>query len=121
MKRLLADAGFPASIEQSRTLGLEISRWAGERVSDAELVAECRQLDFDGILFLGLQPLISSSLRARARNLNVLLAATVEDDPFEAARAVGNSLAQLEKSTQRGEIYKILSREVRVWEIAPRT
>jgi hypothetical protein len=111
--KLIADQSFPASIEQFRTLELELIRWNGEAVTDEALVAECVTLPADGVLFLGLQPLLGSRLGEFARGHGLYLAGTVETDPIEAARVISNLLPQLERAIAPGLIHALYAREIR--------
>ncbi len=116
MIRLIADENFPLSIEQVRSLGLEINRWAGERVSDKQLLMECEQIGAHGVLFLGLQALVGSHLPSVARAHRLYLAATVETDPFAAVRTVGNLIGPLEREVAAGVAHAIYARELRLLE-----
>lgn len=111
--RLIADQSFPASIEQFRTLDLELVRWNGEAVTDEALIAECVTLPAEGVLFLGLQPLLGSQLSAFARAHGLYLAGTAETDPIEAARVVSNLLPQLERAIGPGLVHVLYAREIR--------
>lgn len=114
--RLLADQGFPASVEQNRSLDVEINRWNAERVSDLELIRECSASGFAGLLLLGVQSLVSSDFRRLAAQLGLYVGATLEDNPFTASRTIGNLLPILSREGRPGMVHVLLSREVRAWD-----
>lgn len=113
MIRLVADAGFPASVEQHRSERLEIHRWTGERLSDLGLVRDCETSGLDGIIFLGPQPLYSPQIRQAAQAAHLYLAGTLESEPFEAVRVIGNVFGQLEREARGGSTHVVLARELR--------
>ena len=112
---LFVDASFPASIAQVRSQGLQLHRWSGERVGDLALVKEAARSAVGGVIFLGIQPLLSSAIRTAARDDGLFVAGTVEQGPFEAMRLVGNLLGSIERAAARPGCYKLLVREVRLW------
>lgn len=114
--RLLADQSFPASIEHNRTLEVEIVRWSGERVSDADLLRECTALGAAGVLFLGVQALLSDEVRRTGHDLGLYVGATLEDNPFTASRTVGNLLPVLSREARPRTIHVLLARELRTWD-----
>lgn len=114
--RLIADQSFLASIEQNRSLEVELVRWSAERVTDVDLLRECRSAGAGGVMFLGVQALVSEELLRVARDERLYLVATLETNPLVAARTVGNLLGTLAKSAKPGVCHVMLSRELREWE-----
>jgi hypothetical protein len=111
--RLLFDASFPASVEQFRSLDMEIWRWGAERVHDKQLLETAHREGFVGVVFLGLQPLSDPDVTRTASRLGLYLAVTVEEDPIEAVRAVTNMWAQIVREAGPGKVHQILARELR--------
>lgn len=114
--RLIADQSFPASIEQNRSLEVELVRWSAERVTDVDLLRECRSAGAGGVMFLGVQALVSEELLRVARSERLYVVATLETNPLIASRTVGNLLGALAKSARPGACHVMLSRELRDWE-----
>ncbi len=119
--RLLADQSFPASIEQNRSLELEIVRWNAERVADVDLLREGSSLGATGVLVLGVQALLSETFRSMSAELGMYVGATLEDNPFIASRIIGNLLPILRREAKPRALHVLFAREVRTWDEFTRT
>lgn len=111
--RLFVDQGFPASVPQYGTATVEFWRWTAGGISDEDLVAEAQLEGCQGVIFLGVRPLISRQLRDLAKSKGLWLAGTQTTNPFEAQRALGNNVAAIEKRAAPGLVHQILTREMR--------
>jgi hypothetical protein len=104
--RLLLDEGFPASSEMHRSFDLELWRWrsfdAGP-LTDEDLIRAAAADGFDGVIFLGVQPLVSGGVMREAAARGLYVAATFETDPAEALLVIAGYVQALPRLVKPGE------------------
>lgn len=111
--RLLYDAALPQSLAHEAPADVELRRWAGDAVPDAEVVSAAAGQGCRGVILLGRDSLASSDLRAAAREFGVALIATSTSDPIQAKRCLIKNLRALRLSLADHDSILVLAAEVR--------
>ena len=111
--RLLFDAALPPSLSYEAPEDVELLRWKGGAVSDAELVRAAAEQGCRGVILLGRDSLAPHGLRAVARELGVALIATSTHDPIQAKHYLLKNLSALRRSLADHDSLLVLAAEVR--------
>lgn len=111
--RLLYDAVLPQGLSHEAPAGVELVRWDGGDVTDADLVRAASERGYRGVVLLGRESLEQSDLRRVAREVGVALAATATHNPVEAKRHLLKNLDALRQELPNHQCLLVLAAEVR--------
>ena len=111
--RLLYDAVLPQSLSHEAPAGVELVRWEGADVPDADLVREAAERGCRGVVLLGRDSLEQSDLRSVGREVGVALVATATHNPVEAKRHLLENLKALRRELPNNECLLVYAAEVR--------
>lgn len=95
--RFLADASFPTSICQPNAHGINIDRYSGRRVDDAELLSFASSNGYAAVLMLGSEVLADPLVAGHPKG-KVNIVVTVSHNPIE---AVEQLLPRLDEVVKR--------------------
>jgi hypothetical protein len=93
--RVLADATFPASIALPTAAGVEVVRYDGAAIDDAQLLRYAAEAGFAAVLLLGRDSIADGSIVEEARGLAITIIVTVSENPLEAAAQVRPRLGDI--------------------------
>ena len=111
--RLLYDARLPRSLALEVDATLELERWMGGSVTDAELVQAAASGDFVGVILLDRDSLSQVEVRTAAQEAGVALIAVEADGPLEAKLRVLKNSSRLRRSLSQHDCLLVLANEVR--------
>ena len=111
--RLLYDAVLPKSLSHEAPAGVELLRWNGADVPDAELVRAAAEKGCRGVVLLGRDSLAQSDLREISREVGVALVAAATHNPTEAKRHLIKNLDALRQALPKHDYLLVFATEVR--------
>lgn len=111
--RLLYDAVLPQSLSHEAPAGVELVRWDGADVPDADLVKAAPERGCRGVVLLGRDSLEQSDLRDIGREAGVAFVAAATHNPMEAKRNVLKNLDALRRGLANHECLLVFASEVR--------
>lgn len=111
--RFLYDALLPETLSSEAPAGVELVRWSGTEVSDAELICLSGEEGYRGVILWGRESLQQADLRDRAQEAGVALIAVEAGDPIDAKQRILKNLSTLRQSLRDHDCLLVLANEVR--------
>jgi hypothetical protein len=113
--RLLLDQSFPETASSFNTQGsVEIDRWTGATLTDADFIASAAELDYDAVVFLGRSFVADMRSLALAVARGVRVIVTASDEPMRATTDLSRQLSSVARRFDEGAwVVEVLSSGVR--------
>lgn len=116
--RLLYDSRLPQGLEfEARATpagtAVDLVRWSGGGISDAELIGVAAEDGFAGLVLLDRDSLSQADLRSTAQEMGIALIAVAAEDPLEAKQRLLRNLAALRRALLEHDCLLVLANAVR--------